>query len=307
MAKRVQLIRHTTGAANLFTGFLGELSIDTTVKELRVHDGATPGGTATARKDLANVNAATVSIDGKMPASAVVQLAQALLDIVTNSNDIATNVANIAINVTNIAINVTNIATNVTNIGLREVAANKGAANGYAALNGSSKVVQTALLADAATAIAGKTFTSADDKIDNFPVGTLFLFQQTTAPTGYTKQTTHNNKSLRVVSGSVVNGGTTPFTTVFGAAKTVGGTAISIAQLPIHNHGGGNHNHTLDLYQLVGISSGHIGSGDNTLVTTTGPTNNSGTIITSQGSGSTHNHTVALDLQFVDIIIASKD
>jgi hypothetical protein len=29
--------------------------------------------------------------------------------------------------------------------------------------------------------------------------GTLMLFQQTAAPTGWTKQTTHNDKALRVV------------------------------------------------------------------------------------------------------------
>ena len=34
-----------------------------------------------------------------------------------------------------------------------------------------------------------------------FPAGTLMLFQQTAAPTGWTKQTTHDNKALRVVSG----------------------------------------------------------------------------------------------------------
>ena len=34
--------------------------------------------------------------------------------------------------------------------------------------------------------------------------GTTMLFQQSTAPTGWTKQTTHNDKALRVVTGTVI-------------------------------------------------------------------------------------------------------
>ena len=54
----------------------------------------------------------------------------------------------------------------------------------------------------------------------DFPAGTTMLFQQTTAPTGWTKQTTHNDKALRVVSGTASSGGTLAFTTVFGRTAT---------------------------------------------------------------------------------------
>ena len=44
------------------------------------------------------------------------------------------------------------------------------------------------------------------------PAGTKMLFAQTSAPTGWTKETTHNNKALRVVSGTAGSGGTNAFT-----------------------------------------------------------------------------------------------
>ena len=41
--------------------------------------------------------------------------------------------------------------------------------------------------------------------------GTTMLFQQSTAPTGWTKDTTHNDKALRVVTGTQVQAGPTRF------------------------------------------------------------------------------------------------
>lgn len=56
-----------------------------------------------------------------------------------------------------------------------------------------------------------------------FAAGTRMLFVQTAAPTGWTKDTTHNDKALRLVNGTVGTGGTVPFSTAF-ASKTVTGT-----------------------------------------------------------------------------------
>ena len=75
-----------------------------------------------------------------------------------------------------------------------------------------------------------------------FAAGTAILFQQTTAPTGWTKSTTHDNKALRVVSGSASSGGSVAFTTAFasqGVSGSVGNTTLSIAQIPSHGHSGG--------------------------------------------------------------------
>lgn len=44
MTRRIQLLRGTTSKNNAFTGFAGEITVDTTTNELRVHDGSTAGG-----------------------------------------------------------------------------------------------------------------------------------------------------------------------------------------------------------------------------------------------------------------------
>jgi hypothetical protein len=62
--------------------------------------------------------------------------------------------------------------------------------------------------------------------------GTVMLFYQAAAPTGWTKLTTQNDKALRVVSGSGgVAGGTNPFSTVMAQAAT-GNHTLSRAELP---------------------------------------------------------------------------
>ena len=71
-------------------------------------------------------------------------------------------------------------------------------------------------------------------------IGTATVFYQASAPVGWTQVTTHNNKALRVVSGvGAGSGGSVAFTTAFASqtpAGTVGGTALTAAQLPAHNH-----------------------------------------------------------------------
>jgi len=72
-----------------------------------------------------------------------------------------------------------------------------------------------------------------------FPAGTSMLFMQTAAPTGWTKQTTHNDKALRIVSGTASSGGSVAFTTAFASkavAGDVGATALTTANLPAHAH-----------------------------------------------------------------------
>ena len=60
------------------------------------------------------------------------------------------------------------------------------------------------------------------------PTGTKALFYQGSAPTNWTKQTTDNDKALRVVSGTGgTAGGSTAFSSVFASRQTTGGVAIS--------------------------------------------------------------------------------
>lgn len=51
MSRQIQLRRGTAAEHENFTGAIGEVTVDTTNNTLRVHDGATIGGTALARAD----------------------------------------------------------------------------------------------------------------------------------------------------------------------------------------------------------------------------------------------------------------
>ena len=136
------------------------------------------------------------------------------------------------------------------------------------------------------------------------PAGTLMLFQQTSAPTGWTKQTTHNNKALRVVSGAAGTGGSVDFTTAFSSqavSGTVGNTTLTTAQIASHAHG-------LPAYGYSACSP---------YATLLGPGNGIDQIFTCAAGGGgggsgAHNHTftgtaINLAVSYVDLIIASKD
>ena len=76
--------------------------------------------------------------------------------------------------------------------------------------------------------------------------GTVMVFQQTTAPVGWTKLTTNDNNMLRVVSGAVTTAGTTVFTTVFtnqtpavSIPASADAVTLTTAQIPAHTHGSG--------------------------------------------------------------------
>jgi hypothetical protein len=175
-----------------------------------------------------------------------------------------------------------------------------------------------------------------------FPSGVSMLFVQTTAPVGWTKVTTHNNKALRVVSGTAGSGGSVGFTTAFASqgvtgtissttaggsvgvsvggssfSGTVGATTLSIAQIPYHNHtlfysatglGGGGGSFVNGPTDLTGTNyTGDGGSHSHSFSGTTSAPSASGSF-----TGSSHNHTfsgTAIDLAvaYVDIIIATKD
>jgi len=128
------------------------------------------------------------------------------------------------------------------------------------------------------------------------PSGTLMLFNQTAAPTGFTKVTTHNDKALRITSGTVGTGGSVAFETAFASqAVSVAATTIATSTMPSHNH-------SYNLYGLIAAVTNKIGSSSAGY----GATN----VVTSTGGGGSHTHTgtaIDLDVAYVDVIIASKD
>jgi hypothetical protein len=71
------------------------------------------------------------------------------------------------------------------------------------------------------------------------PSGTVMLFVQTSAPTGWTKSVAYNDRALRVVSGTAGTGGSVAFTTAFasqGVSGTVGNHTLTTAEIPSHTH-----------------------------------------------------------------------
>lgn len=146
-----------------------------------------------------------------------------------------------------------------------------------------------------------------------FPSGTLMLFQQTSAPTGWTKQTTHDNKALRVVTGTAGSGGTTAFTSVFTnqtptitlSGLSAAATTLAVSQMPSHNHSTNWFGYSYSYSQVVtNTEPSYYQYGP--VATTTG----------AQGGGGSHSHsvsgsasssTVTLNVQYVDLIIASKN
>jgi hypothetical protein len=124
-----------------------------------------------------------------------------------------------------------------------------------------------------------------------FDAGTAMLFVQTSAPTGWTKSTTHNDKALRVVNGVASSGGSIAFTTAFANGNS-GATTLSTTQIPSHTH-------TVNQANGTGGSTGNLYNGSNS---------NSGSVNTgSTGGGGSHTHGLSLAVQYVDVIIATKD
>jgi hypothetical protein len=144
----------------------------------------------------------------------------------------------------------------------------------------------------------------------DIPSGTLMLFQQTAAPTGWVKQTTHDNKALRVVSGTAGSGGSTVFTSVFAnqtptittSGLSAAGTTLSTSQMPSHNHG------------LTTISPSYPVYGGFAYEASEFP-NFTTRFTNAEGGGGSHTHSISgsatssaitLNVQYVDLIIASK-
>ena len=252
MAKLLKLRRGTTSQHGSFTGAEGEVTVDTDKETLVVHDGSTAGGHPVAAEDMANVSSTnilsrintgaiagtklensgvtagsygsssaipivTVDAQGLVTAASTTAIdsttiANGSASVAVASNGPITSNANhdfsAGIDVTgNITVSGTvdgvDVATRDTLFGgltsSSGVLSNGVTATTQAVSDDSTKVATTAYVQDAITEYV-------------FPSGTKMLFQQTAAPTGWTKITSGvDNKALRVVSGTAGSGGTNAF------------------------------------------------------------------------------------------------
>ena len=174
---------------------------------------------------------------------------------------------------------------------------------------------------------------SAKGANDSFASGTTMLFVQAAAPTGWTKSVAHNNKALRIVTGTGGgSGGSVDFTSAFAsksvsgavANKTAGGSVtvdsrtLATSQMPAHRHRGRQYNAGYDYIAAGGsndIMGRFLNNGATSLIYPNTESN--------EGSGSSHNHTgsfsgtahnhtftgtaINLAVKYVDAIICVKD
>ena len=116
------------------------------------------------------------------------------------------------------------------------------------------------------------------------PAGSVMLFGQASAPLGWSKLTSHNDKALRVVSGSGGgSGGSSGFTTCFASNRATGGSVdssgLTVSGNVSSNYGSGSIN--LSNLNLTGNPSATWGSGGS--ITASGLTIN-GTPYVSMGN-----------------------
>jgi hypothetical protein len=150
---------------------------------------------------------------------------------------------------------------------------------------------------------------------EQFASGTIMLFNQTAAPTGWTKLTSTDNAALRLTTGAVGTGGSTGFTSVF-ASRTILQTHLPNYNLAISlaadAHSTGISAATTSSYIVdggtsvlgTGPTAVHFGNTVSTAVTITDP-NHTHTVSGSVGlnGGGTGFDFAVL---YVDVIAASK-
>lgn len=148
--------------------------------------------------------------------------------------------------------------------------------------------------ANTANSTANTAQTTANGIIPGGGVNITTWFQAS-APTNWTKLTSHDNKSLRIVSGSGGgSGGSVNFDTVFARTAT-DGHALSIGEMPSHDHTY-TRPHPID---GSGVHPTGSGRGDPTTVTAS--------TTSATGSGTAHTHDIDLRVKYVDLILCSKN
>jgi hypothetical protein len=166
------------------------------------------------------------------------------------------------------------------------------------------------------------------DAAGGFAAGTAVVFAQTSAPTGWTKSTTHDNKALRVVSGAASSGGSVAFTTAFASQTPAGSVSVSGGSVGSTTLGTGempSHQHSLGLWRpnVPDVFQGGYttpGARSCPWFGTGGPSSNPYLGYSENaGGGGSHTHSfstptasfsgtaINLAVQYVDVIIATKN
>ena len=166
----------------------------------------------------------------------------------------------------------------------------------------------------------GSTWTSA--AASGFPSGTVMLFAQTAAPTGFTKNTsTGDNSALRVVTGNAGTGGSVGFTTAFASqtptgsvsitavSGSAGATTLTTPQIPSHSHNStGQVGYGTEGQPAKVASVGEATPRPQVATTSTGgDQSHTHPFSFSSGSGTFSGNAINLAVQYIDVIRATKD
>ena len=164
-----------------------------------------------------------------------------------------------------------------------------------------------------ATSILFADGTTLTTKFGIIPQNSVTIFYQASAPPRWTKSTTHNDKTLRVVSGTGGgSGGSLSFTSAFPTSlKTVsasnipvigsvGNHTLNVSQLPSHTHASG----------VIGLTpgSGDVGAGGGWSRNFPGVGANGGNQAHAHpfsGGSASFSTSMNLAVQYVDVIFAS--
>ena len=174
------------------------------------------------------------------------------------------------------------------------------------------------------------------------PSGTRLLFHNSSAPTGWTKDTSIDDSALRVVSGTPGSGGSSGFVSALGSPSVsgsvslsgepgtgnlstsisgnvnIGSTTLSVAQMPAHSH---DTTRQAKAFDIDGFGNNdNAGLGD---VVNTGSTGGSGSHNHNAGhnlsssvsgnpsrgslSASLSSASASINVKYQDFIIAQKD
>ena len=150
------------------------------------------------------------------------------------------------------------------------------------------------------------------------PSGTVSLYYQASAPTGWTQITSLNDYDLRLVSGAGgTTGGTTAYSTVFtnqtptisggSLSGSIGATTLSTSQMPSHSHESNVNDYAAlacSVYTGTQFTSPNFPPGKST---------------GSAGGGGSHTHSfsgsvsaitssaITLNVRYANVIICSKN
>ena len=207
------------------------------------------------------------------------------------------------------------IGTNLSvSSGTVSVASASTSAKGVVQLSSATNSTSTTT---AATSSAVKAAYDKANAAAAFPAGTQMLFVQAAAPTGWTKQTTVNDATVRIVSGATggTTGGSVAFSTAFVAGKTitlsgnVGATTLSSTMIPNHVH------NTLSRLGYTGSKNGRAPAASEILSDTQkvySETMYNGCGWSGGCGNDSHTHslsgaaTVDLSVKYVDVILCKK-